>query len=140
MSSKLLFFPMFLILLISLSSAELESRNVAPVIHFLSAVADPVYLPPISITIKDGSVWKATAELSGPGKEFQFKVDAQEKNVYFANVVFGKKYSTFPAYDPAKDSGRVVIYFRADNLGWARSYDNTTFQNVSPWKPIGTVF
>ncbi|KAI3469911.1 hypothetical protein Pfo_026574 [Paulownia fortunei] len=133
MASKFLFLPLLLALALhfsTLSAIQLEAGGAPPVIHIISAVAGN-NLPLISIRIKAGGNLKGSAELS-PRQDYQINADVND--VYYASAVFGLRFASFHAYEPARDKGQAAIYWRADNLGFAISYDKTNYKRVALWE------
>ncbi|KAL0388270.1 UNVERIFIED_CONTAM: hypothetical protein Sradi_2708800 [Sesamum radiatum] len=133
MASKFLFSSLFLALTLyfsSTSAGRLQGSGKPPVIHITSAVGGN-NLPKISLRIKAGGNLKGSAELSS-GQEYEISVDVND--VYYASAVYGSKFASFHAYEAGRDKGHADVYWRADNLGFAVSYDKTKWEKVAPWE------
>ncbi|KAL6532227.1 hypothetical protein OROGR_014197 [Orobanche gracilis] len=133
MASKFVFLPLLwavAVNIFTLSAVALEAGNEPPVIYIINAV-DGANLPPISLGIKAGGNLKVSADLSR-GQHIQVRADANL--VYFASVFYGLRFTSFHAYEPARDKGRAAIYWRGDSSGFAISYDEANFKMVAPWE------
>ncbi|KAK4406042.1 hypothetical protein Sango_0610700 [Sesamum angolense] len=106
------------------SAGRLQGSGKPPVIHITSAVGGN-NLPKISLRIKAGGNLKGSAELSS-GQEYQISVDVND--VYYASAVYGLKFASFHAYEAGRDKRHADVYWRADNLGFAVSYDKTKWE------------
>ncbi|KAL0414141.1 UNVERIFIED_CONTAM: hypothetical protein Sradi_1615800 [Sesamum radiatum] len=133
MASKFLLSSLFLALTLyfsSSSAARLQGSGKLPVIHVTSAVGGN-NLPNISLRIKAGGNLKGSAELS-PRQEYQIRVDVDD--VYYASAVYGLKFASLHAYEAGRDKGHADVYWRADKLGFAVSYDKTNWEKVAAWE------
>ncbi|KAK4425350.1 hypothetical protein Salat_1729000 [Sesamum alatum] len=134
MASKFLFQSLFLALTLyfsGTSAARLHaSATPAVVIHITSAVAGNNSAN-ISLRIKAGGNLKGSAEV-GPGQDYQISVDVND--VYYASAVYGLKFASFHAYEAGRDSGHAGVYWRADEWGFAVSYDKSEWVRVAPWE------
>lgn len=128
MASKFIFFHMLMAL--PMLAVRLEAGGKFPIVHFIDAMSVKNYPAPINLHIKAGGMSSST-QLQ-PGQDYGMRVEVDD--VYFVIGVCGLRFTSFHAYEPARDKGRAAVFWRANHDGFAMSYDKVHWKRVARWE------
>lgn len=128
MTSKFSF--SFVVLFLSLQFCTLSFTQTLPVMKFTTAL--PEGSPPVIMGCKTGRLERGSYTFK-PVDNYELK--AYVNDIYYCLAVFGSKFTSIHAFDPARDKGHATIYWQIDvEFGFSISYDNANFNVSDPWQ------
>lgn len=125
-SSKFLIFHMLFTLVIL--AVPLEATPKLPIVHFINAVGKDS--DPIDLHINGGGVSSVVQITSGQDYGMRVKLD----DVHNVMCVFGSKFASFHAYEPARDKGYAAVFWRANGEWFSMSHDKVHWKKVARWQ------
>lgn len=117
-----------MVMAVSMLAVRLEARGKFPIVHFIDGTSNPA---PIELHIRAGGMSRSAQVQAG--QDYGMRVESVEE-VYLVVGVCGSRFTSFHAYDPARDKGRAAVFWRANYDGFAMSHDKVHWKMVARWE------